>query len=257
MTERESTGPDAGETGSGGEAGSGGGIDTGVRAQAFAHVDTWIFDLDNTLYPHEAKVWPQVDARITHFLTHMFGIDGMSARALQKYYYHRYGTSLKGLMQEHDIDPKTFLDFAHDIDLTALLPDPELGAAIAALPGRKLIMTNGTIAHAANVAGKLGFYHHFEAAFGIEEAGFVPKPERAAFQRFFALHGIEPTRAAMFEDIAKNLVVPHELGMQTVMVIPKTPDPFREIFEQTGIAAPYIGHITDDLAGFLRTIASA
>lgn len=225
-----------------------------ARLDGFDHVDAWIFDLDNTLYPHEAQVWPQVDARITLFLTDMFGIDGMSARALQKYYYHRYGTSLKGLMQEHAIDPKTFLDFAHDIDLNALLPDPDLGSAIAALRGRKLIMTNGTVAHAANIAGKLGFYHHFEAAFGIEEAGYIPKPEKAAFQRFFDLHQIEPARAAMFEDIEKNLVVPHELGMKTVLVLPRTPDPFRDAHEQAPISAPHIEHTTDDLAGFLRRL---
>jgi putative hydrolase of the HAD superfamily len=220
----------------------------------FDHVDTWIFDLDNTLYPHEAQVWPQVDARITLFLTDMFGLDGLSARALQKYYYHRYGTSLKGLMQEHAVDPKTFLDFAHDIDLGALLPDPDLGAAIAALKGRKLIMTNGTIAHAANVAGKLGFYHHFEAAFGIIEADYIPKPERAAFERFFDLHNIDPARAAMFEDIEKNLLVPHDLGMKTVLILPKTPDPFREAHEQAAISAPHIQHATDDLTGFLRQL---
>jgi putative hydrolase of the HAD superfamily len=220
----------------------------------FDHVDTWIFDLDNTLYPHEAQVWPQVDARITLFLTDMFGLDGMSARALQKYYYHRYGTSLKGLMQEHAVDPKTFLDFAHDIDLEALLPDPALGDAIAALKGRKLIMTNGTIAHAANVAGKLGFYHHFEAAFGIIEADYIPKPERAAFQRFFDLHQIDPARAAMFEDIEKNLIVPHDLGMKTVLILPKTPDPFREAHEQAASSAPHIQYATDDLTGFLQSL---
>jgi putative hydrolase of the HAD superfamily len=110
--------------------------------EAFAHVDHWIFDLDNTLYSHEAKVWPQVDERITLFLSELFGLDGLSSRALQKYYYQRYGTTLKGLMEEHGIDPDDFLDFAHQIDLTLLDPNPELGEAIAALPGRKLILTN-------------------------------------------------------------------------------------------------------------------
>ena len=145
-------------------------------------------------------------------------------------------------------------DVAAAIDLAALLPDPALGEAIAALKGRKLIMTNGTIAHAANVAGKLGFYQHFEAAFGIIEADYIPKPERAAFQRFFDLHNIDPARAAMFEDIEKNLVVPHELGMQTVLILPKTPDPFREEHEQAASTAGHIQHVTTDLTGFLKRL---
>ncbi|MFN3672770.1 MAG: pyrimidine 5'-nucleotidase, partial [Bosea sp. (in: a-proteobacteria)] len=126
-----------------------------LQREAFAHVDHWVFDLDNTLYSHEAKVWPQVDERITLFLTELFGLDGMSSRALQKYYYQRYGTTLKGLMEEHNVDPDDFLDFAHQIDLSLLDPDPLLGDAIAALPGRKLILTNGSRGHAENVAGKL------------------------------------------------------------------------------------------------------
>jgi len=122
--------------------------------KAFADVTVWIFDLDNTLYPPESALWPQVDERITLYLGDLFGIDGISARALQKYYYRRYGTTLKGLMDEYDVPPKEFLDFAHQIDLSLLAPDPDLGDAIAALPGRKLILTNGSTAHARNVAGK-------------------------------------------------------------------------------------------------------
>ncbi len=220
----------------------------------FAHVDTWVFDLDNTLYPHEARVWPQVDARITLFVTELFGLDGLSARALQKYYYHRYGTTLKGLMRENDIKPDDFLDFVHHIDLAALEPDPALGQAIADLPGRKLILTNGTIKHAENIAGKLGILDKFDGLFGIIEAGFTPKPERATFDQFFARHGVDPTRAAMFEDIEKNLIVPHDVGMKTVLILPKTPDPFREAWEQAAIDAGHVHHITSDLTGFLRAV---
>ena len=132
-----------------------------LQTAAFAHVDHWIFDLDNTLYSHESRVWPQVNERITLFLQELFGLDGLSSHALRQYYYHRYGTTLKGLMDEHDIDADVFLDFAHDIDLTLLEPDPKLGDAIAALPGRKLILTNGSVGHAENVAGKLGILAAF------------------------------------------------------------------------------------------------
>ncbi len=223
-------------------------------AATFSHVDTWVFDLDNTLYPHEARVWPQVDARITLFLSDLFGLDGLSARALQKYFYQRYGTTLKGLMQENGVRADDFLDFVHHIDLADLLPDPALGEAIAALPGRKLIYTNGTRKHAENVAGKLGILDRFDGLFGITEGGFIPKPEKAAFDLFFKAFGVEPSRAAMFEDIEKNLVVPHDMGMKTVLILPKTPDPFREAWEQVAITEGHVHHVTRDLTGFLQNL---
>lgn len=222
--------------------------------EAFAHVDTWVFDLDNTLYPHESQVWPQVDARITLFLSELFGLDGLSSRALQKYFYQRYGTTLKGLMEEHAIHPDDFLDFVHHIDLSLLAADPGLGEAIAALPGRKLIYTNGTRKHAENVAGKLGILDCFDGVFGITEGGLTPKPERMAFDKFFESHAVEPSRAAMFEDMEKNLVVPHDVGMRTVLILPRTPDPFRDAWEQVAIAAGHVHHVTTDLTGFLRDL---
>jgi putative hydrolase of the HAD superfamily len=224
-----------------------------ANARGFSHVDTWIFDLDNTLYPHDARVWPQIDERITLYIANLFGIDGLSARALQKYFYHRYGTTLKALIDEYDIDPYDFLDFAHDIDHSAIELNAGLGSAIERLPGRKLILTNGSRRHAENVARKIGILDHFEDVFDIAASDFVPKPDRRAYERFLDKHGVEPGRSAMFEDIAKNLVVPHELGMTTTLIIPKTVDPFREEFEQQAVEAPHIDHITNDLAGFLAT----
>jgi putative hydrolase of the HAD superfamily len=220
-------------------------------ARGFGHVDTWVFDLDNTLYPHEARVWPQVDERITAYIMAMFGLDGLSARALQKYFYHRYGTTLRALIDEYDVEPYDFLDFAHDIDHSGIEINPLLGLAIERLPGRKLILTNGSRRHAETVAMKLGILDHFEDVFDIAASDFVPKPDRRAYERFLEKHVVEPRRAAIFEDIAKNLVVPHDLGMITTLVVPRTADPFRESFEQEAVAAPHIDHVTDDLAGFL------
>ncbi len=211
-----------------------------AAAEAFAHVDTWVFDLDNTLYPHEARVWPQVDERITLFLGELFGLDGLSSRALQKYFYQKHGTTLRGLMEEHGVAPDDFLDFVHEIDLTLLDADPALGDAIAALPGRKLIYTNGTKRHAENVAGKLGILDKFDGVFGIQEGGLMPKPEQAAFDSFFKAFDVLPRQAAMFEDSEKNLIVPHAMGMQTVLVVPRTPDPFRETWEQVAVQSPHI-----------------
>lgn len=229
-------------------------LSAGAPSRSFAHVHTWIFDLDNTLYPHEAGVWPQVDERITLYLSTMFGTDGLSARALQKYYYYRYGTTLKGLMTEHGVTPDEFLDFVHRIDLSKLDADPLLGAAIAALPGRRFIMTNGSRAHAENVAGKLGILPLFEDIFDIAAAGLVPKPEQAAYDLFLKNHGLDPTRAAMFEDIERNLAVPDALGMTTVLILPKTHDPFRELHEQIAVEVPHVHFITDDLIGFLGNL---
>ena len=222
--------------------------------RAFADVSVWIFDLDNTLYPPESALWPQVDQRITLFLGDMFGIDGLSARALQKYYYQKYGTTLKGLMEQYGMKPEPFLDFAHDIDVSKLPPDPELGHAIERLPGRKLILTNGSEAHARNVAGRLGIIDKFEAVFDIVAAEFTPKPEEATYIKFLDKYQIDPARAAMFEDLEKNLIVPHQLGMRTVLVLPKEYDIHREAEEQADSEAPYIHFKTKDLTAFLRGV---
>lgn len=224
---------------------------TTPQSRGFAHVDTWVFDLDNTLYPSDARVWPQVDERITLYVMQLYGLDGLSARALQKYFYHRYGTTLRALMVEARIDPHDFLDFAHDIDHSTIRLDPALGSAIEQLPGRKLILTNGSRRHAENVARKLGILDHFEDVFDIADADFVPKPERSTYERFLTRHKVDPRRSALFEDIARNLVVPHDIGMATVLVVPAIVDPFREAFEQEAVREPHIDHITSDLAGFI------
>ncbi|MCG7392084.1 pyrimidine 5'-nucleotidase [Microvirga sp. ACRRW] len=226
-----------------------------AESRVFSHVDTWIFDLDNTLYPHTSRVWPQIDERITLYVSNLFGLDGLSSKALQKYFYHKYGTTLKALVDEYNIDPHDFLDFAHDIDHTDIELNASLGAAIEKLPGRKLILTNGSRKHAENVAKKIGILDHFEDVFDIAASNFVPKPERRAYESFLDRHGVEPSRSAMFEDIAKNLTVPHELGMTTTLIVPKTVDPFRESFEQEAVKTPEIDYITNDLAEFLRQYA--
>jgi len=226
-----------------------------VRAR-FATVDTWVFDLDNTLYPAGSTVWPMIDERITRYLADLMGIDGMSARGLQKYYYKRYGTTLKGLIEDHAITPGAFLDFVHDIDRTSLAPNPALVQAIASLPGRKLILTNGSRDHALRTTEQLGFTDAFEAVFDIVAADLVPKPEAATYERFFVTHGVDPSRSAMFEDLAKNLQVPHARGMATVLVVPSTTvEDNREPWESLGSAEPYVDVATDDLAGFLAGLA--
>ena len=224
-----------------------------VIAEAFAHVDTWVFDLDNTLYAADSDLWPKIDQRITLYVMQLFGADGMSARALQKYYYQRYGTTLRGIMEENGVDPAHFLDFAHDIDRSALAADPALSEAIGALPGRKLILTNGSRGHAEATATKLGILHHFEDIFDIVAGDYLPKPEALTYRRFFERHAIEPKRSAMFEDLERNLEPAHAAGMRTVLVTPRHGQAdHRDGWEKAGPAQPYIDFVTDELATFLR-----
>ncbi len=228
-----------------------------IEPAAFASVDTWVFDLDNTLYPAGSDLWPKIDQRITLWIMALYGLDGLSARALQKFYYERYGTTLHGLMETDAIDAATFLAFVHDIDRTSIVADLPLAAAIRALPGRKLILTNGSRFHALATAEALGLSGLFEDVFDIVAGDLVPKPEPAAYDRFLVRHGVDPTRAAMIEDIPRNLVVPKALGMVTVLVVPKPGDhDTREAFEMISEAVPpHIDYVTSDLAGFLRAAA--
>jgi putative hydrolase of the HAD superfamily len=226
--------------------------------RAFDHVETWVFDLDNTLYPHHVNLWQQVDERIRDYIAGFLKIAHDEAFRLQKDYYKRYGTSMRGLMTEHGMKPDDFLDFVHQVDHSPLTPHPPLGKAIEQLPGRKLILTNGTRRHADAVLARLELDRHFEDVFDIVAGELEPKPSPAVYDRFLKVHGVNPARAAMFEDLARNLAVPHRLGMTTVLVVPEnTREVFREDWELEGRDDPHVDHVTDDLASFLETIASS
>jgi len=220
--------------------------------ERFSGVDTWVFDLDNTLYPPHSDLWPKIDMRITQFMCDLFGLDGMSCRALQKYYYQRYGTTMHGLIEEYGVPPDVYLEFVHDIDRSTIEPAPALAQAIAALPGRKLILTNASRDHALKTAEQLGLDHLFEDVFDIVAANLVPKPLAGAYSAFFDRHRIDPARAAMFEDIARNLAVPHASGMVTTLVVaPAGGADHREDWEIARERPAHVEFMTDDLAGFL------
>jgi putative hydrolase of the HAD superfamily len=227
-------------------------------ARDFAKVATWVFDLDNTLYPHHLNLWHQVDERIREYVADYLKVAREDAFRIQKDYYKRYGTTMRGMMAEHGMNPDAFLDYVHRIDHSPLTPNPALGAALERLPGRKLILTNGTRKHADAVVRRLGIHQHFEDVFDIVAAELEPKPLAQTYDRFLSLHGVDPRKAAMFEDLARNLVVPHALGMTTVLVVPeKTREVFREGWELEGREAAHVDHVTDDLVGFLERIVTA
>lgn len=226
----------------------------------FLDVETWIFDLDNTLYPPHADLWPKVDQKITAYISTFLGVDGLTARAIQKYYYQTHGTTLNGLMKEHGIDPHAFLEFVHDIDRSNLSSDAQLAGAIERLPGRKFVFTNGSRRHAEDTMRQLGIDHLFEDVFDIVASDFVPKPARRPYERFLEAHAISPITAAMFEDIPRNLEVPAELGMRTVLVVPDhrgdNKDDWDRLLEQgPGADGIRFDAVTPNLPEFLEILA--
>ena len=224
--------------------------------RTFTHIDTWVFDLDNTLYPHHVNLWQQVDARIGEFVVNWLNVSPAEARKIQKDYYLRFGTTMRGMMTLHGVRADDYLAYVHKIDHSPLQPNPQLGEAIAKLPGRKLILTNGSVDHVDAVLTRLGLASHFDGVFDIIAAGFEPKPAPQTYQKFLTDHSVDPTKATMFEDLARNLTVPHQLGMTTVLVVPDgTKEVVREDWELEGRDAAHVDHVTDDLAGFLAGLS--
>lgn len=208
----------------------------------FADIRAWVFDLDNTLYPPEARLFELIEVRMTAWVMRALSVGREEADRLRAQYWRRYGTTLAGLMREHAVDPGPYLTEVHDIPLDRLSPDPALAAAIAALPGRRIVYTNGCAPYAERVLAARGLSGLFDAIYGVEHAEFRPKPERAAFETVFARDGTDIARAAIFEDDARNLEAPHAMGLTTVLVAP-APEP-----------GAHIHHHAADLAGFLARL---
>jgi putative hydrolase of the HAD superfamily len=220
----------------------------------FAHIETWVFDLDNTLYPASCRLFDQMDRRIGEFVAELLGIPFEEARRIQKHYFRTHGTSLRGLMIEHGIDPTQYMDYVHDIDLSAVPRNFQLGLALTELPGRKLVFTNGSEKHAKRLLDHLGINDHFAGIFDIEAAGWLPKPERRTYQALVERYRIDPTRAALVEDMATNLEPAHEMGMTTIWV---RNDGSHLGWHVEGDGAAHVHHVADDLAAFLLAAAAA
>ena len=216
-----------------------------------SHIGHWVFDLDNTIYPAECNLFAQVDVRIGQFIAEALGLPHDEARRLQKGFFRRYGTTMKGLMQEYGIDPHRFLDYVHDIDYSPLPPSAALAAALDRLDGPKYIFTNGSVKHAEAVLDRLGVAAQFVDIFDIAAAGFDPKPLDPFYDLFLERHAMDPAAAVLIEDIAINLKPAHDRGMTTVHVRTASE------WAMNDRDADYIHHTTDDLLAFLQAAAAA
>lgn len=208
-------------------------------APAFRHVTSWVFDLDNTLYDPSIRLFDQIERKMVDYVMRSLRVERDTANRLRREFWATYGTTLAGLMEKHGVAPDPFLEDVHDIDFSALQPDPLLSARIAALPGRRIVYTNATVPYARAVLEARGMTPLFDAVYGVQEAGYLPKPRREAFETIFTLDALPTQTAAMFEDDPRNLAAPHAMGMQTVLVGPEA------------VSAPHIGHYTADLSAFL------
>jgi putative hydrolase of the HAD superfamily len=216
-----------------------------AMATRLGSIDFWIFDLDNTLYPESSHFFDQISRRMTEFIAAHFGIDPIAARARQRAHYHRYGTTLRGLMIEDGVAPESFLEYVHDIDLNALEPAERLGRVIARLPGTKLVHTNGSRAHAERVLARLGLTALFSGIFDIAAAEWIPKPDPHGYGRLRSFHGVDPTRACMIEDIVANLEPAKAAGMVTVWIDGRG---------DTSVSYPFVDYRITELASWLEAL---
>ena len=208
----------------------------------------WLFDLDNTLYSGDTKVFDQVDKKMSKFISEKLHVSIEEAKKIQKNYFHEYNTTLNGMIKNHKIDADEFLEFVHNVDLSFLKEDKPLKYEITKLIGKKIIFTNGSKAHAANVTKRIGIDKLFDGVFDIVESNFIPKPSIEPYKKIIENYKIEPQYCIFFEDIARNLKPAHELGMKTVWI--KNDEPWAAKFSD----ADFINYKTDDLAKFLKEI---
>lgn len=208
--------------------------------------DVWLIDLDNTLYPARCNLFAQVDVRIGRYIADWLKVDVDEARRVQKQYWREHGTSMRGMMSLHGVDPRHYLDYVHDIDYSPVEPNPALERSLAALPGRKIIFTAGDVPHAERVMERLGVAHHFEAIFDIVAGDYWPKPHKQIYEKLVREHAVDPARACMADDIAVNLKPAAEMGMRTVWI--RTDE---SVKRAEGIELDHVHHQTEDFATFL------
>jgi len=209
----------------------------------FSHIDTWVFDLDNTLYDAETHIFPRVTVRMREFIIDLLQVSTQEADTLRQQYFKKYGTSMRGLMIEHGVDPDHFLDSVHDIDITDVPQCDITVQKLAHLPGKKIIFTNAPRRYAHALTRQLGIDHHFDHLFAVEDAAYLPKPHIDPYHEVIKRFGINPATACMFEDMAVNLVPAHDLGMTTVWIHGK---------EDAGADHPHVHHRYKKLSDWLN-----
>jgi putative hydrolase of the HAD superfamily len=218
----------------------------------FSDTNTWIFDLDNTLYPASCRLFDQMHVKMGNYVMKRFGVDYLEAKRIQKALFYKHGTTLRGLMVEHGEKPDDFLEQVHDIDYAAVKQDVLLQTALEKLPGRRLVFTNGTTRHAESVMRRLGITSLFDGIYDIVDADHIPKPDREPYDKFIARFNVGAPRSAFFEDIARNLEVPHAMGMTTVLITDAMNDDAHHLnADSTGA---HVHHTTSHLAEFLSNL---
>ena len=216
--------------------------------KAFQSIKYWIFDLDNTLYSAKTKVFNQVEKKMTEYVSNKLNTNMDEARKIQKNYFYKYNTTLNGLIKNHKVDAKEFLEFVHNIDISFLKKDLELSEELKKLEGKKIIFTNGPKKHALNITKKIGIDHHFDAIFDIIDSNFVPKPILEPYKKLVEKHKIDPNFSVFVEDIARNLKPAYEMGMKTVWI--ENDEPWAKKFSDSN----FINYKTDNLSEFLKKI---
>jgi putative hydrolase of the HAD superfamily len=213
-----------------------------------ARIQSWIFDLDNSLYPASSNLFELIDLRMGDYIQRLLGVDALEARRVQKSYFHAHGTTLAGLMASHGVEPGEFLDFVHDIDLARLSADPALVAALDRLPGRKFVFTNASEDYARRVLERLGLANAFDGLHDIHAMAYVPKPDPSGYAEICARHDIDPARALFADDMARNLKPAKALGMTTLWVDNGS--------EQANAMAEaeFIDYRATDIAGWLNEV---
>lgn len=219
-----------------------------LGAGDLAGAGAWVFDLDNTLYPASSGLFNQIDLRMRSYIADLLDLEPDQASRVQKSYFEEYGTTLRGLMVRHGIEPRAFLDYVHDIDLAPVPPSPALAGALGRLDGRLLVFTNGTTGHAERIMERLGVGHLFESVFDIEAAGYVPKPDPGVYRDLVARFRLDPRRTVMVEDIARNLVPAATLGMTTVWVSTDSR------WGREGADGDHVHHVAEDLTAWLEGV---
>ena len=216
--------------------------------KSFKLIKYWIFDLDNTLYSGKTKVFEQVDKRMSKYISDKLNINVEEAKKIQKNYFHKYSTTLNGMIKNHKIDPDEFLEFVHNINIDFLQKDKKMAKEFEKLSGKKIIFTNGSKKHAINVTQRIGIDQYFDDIFDIVDSEFIPKPAKEPYNKLVKKHKIDPKLCVLVEDIARNLKPAYEMGMKTVWI--ENDEPWASKFSDSN----FVNYKTNNLSEFLKKI---